>query len=70
MRAAPSDFTNWKKACTAFHPNLRALDRARYSARFAQFMVSVRLIPATETCVMRGRQGNLFKRSRKRKRRR
>jgi hypothetical protein len=43
IRAAPSDLTKFKKPCTGFRPNL-ATRYAPYPARFAQFMVSVRLI--------------------------
>ena len=42
-RAAPSDFTKSKKACTgSSHPSA-PIEKAPYPARFAQFMVSVGL---------------------------
>src|SRR5262245_28353666 len=44
IRAAPSDFTKSKKPCTAC-PTRRGAQRAPHPARFAQFKVSVRLIP-------------------------
>src|SRR5579884_2797831 len=41
-RAAPSDFTKFRKACTGLAPT-RGQRVARHPARFAQCMVSVRL---------------------------
>jgi hypothetical protein len=62
IRAAPSDLTNWKKACTGSRPNLVAPITRRYPARFAQFMVSVRLIPANrKSAQCAGRQGEFLK---------
>ena len=43
IRAAPSDFTKLKKPCTGFLPTAWAQRPAHHPARFAQFMVSVRL---------------------------
>src|SRR5262245_16868801 len=44
IRAAPSDFTKSKNPCTVC-PTRRGAQCAPYPARFAQFKVSVRLIP-------------------------
>jgi hypothetical protein len=46
IRAAPNDFTKSKKPCTGFILPAGGAKHAPHPARFAQFKVSTRLIPA------------------------
>src|SRR6185437_5847955 len=66
IRAAPSDFTKSKKPCTGLFPPAMDAECASHPARFAQFKVSVRLIPCgahtkeirgTERAGVHGRSG-------------